>query len=87
MYEFMTLVHGMNVYVFPKILSQIVNDRLDNSEDMEEDSESPLNFTFIATQTEGYSATDLQDLVARAMHQAAVRVATRGQLVSLLPLG
>jgi peroxin-1 len=28
----------------------------------------------IATQTEGYSAEDLQDLVARAMHQMAMRV-------------
>jgi peroxin-1 len=27
----------------------------------------------LATETEGYSATDLQDLVARAVHQAVVR--------------
>jgi peroxin-1 len=36
---------------------------------MKQDANSPLNF---ATQTEGYSATDLKDLVARAIHQAAI---------------
>ena len=35
--------------------------------------QSPLNFAALATQTEGYSATDLQDLAARAVHQAAIR--------------
>ena len=34
-----------------------------------------MNFTALATQTEGYSATDLKDLVARAVHRAAIRVA------------
>jgi peroxin-1 len=42
---------------------------------MQVDPESPLNYTVLATQTEGYSATDLQDLVARAVHQVAVRSA------------
>lgn len=32
-----------------------------------------MNYTFLATQTEGYSATDLQDLVSRAFHQLAIR--------------
>jgi len=40
---------------------------------LETDAESPLNFVALATETEGYSATDLQDLVARAVHEALVR--------------
>jgi peroxin-1 len=41
--------------------------------DIKQDAESPLNFSVLATQTEGYSAIDLQDLVAKAVHQAAIR--------------
>ena len=41
--------------------------------DIQSDPESPINFTALATQTEGYSAMDLQDLVARAVHHAAIR--------------
>jgi len=41
--------------------------------DIQQDARSPLNYTALATQTEGYSATDLQDFVARAVHQAAIR--------------
>jgi len=37
--------------------------------------QAPLNFTTLATQTEGYSALDLQDLVTRAIHQVAMRIA------------
>jgi peroxin-1 len=40
--------------------------------DIKQDANSPLNFAVLATQTEGYSATDLKDLVARAVHQAAI---------------
>jgi peroxin-1 len=40
---------------------------------LSEESSSPLNYTALATQTEGYSAIDLQDLVARAVHQASIR--------------
>ncbi|KIY63560.1 AAA-domain-containing protein [Cylindrobasidium torrendii FP15055 ss-10] len=58
------------------ILAQIVKERLSAAEDMDEDKETPLNYTYLATQTEGYSAIDLQDLVARATHVAAVRAAT-----------
>ena len=39
------------------------------------DAERAPNFTALATQTEGYLANDLKDLVARAVHRAAVRVA------------
>lgn len=48
--------------------------------DIKQDPDSPLNITALATQTEGYSATDLQDLVARAMHQAAIRSAKPGNI-------
>ncbi|KAF7969113.1 hypothetical protein HWV62_28272 [Athelia sp. TMB] len=54
------------------ILARIVESRLDLANDIKPDLASPLNFTALATQTEGYSATDLHDLVARAMHQAAM---------------
>ncbi|KAF8273433.1 AAA-domain-containing protein [Lactarius quietus] len=56
-----------------QILAQIVQRRLESSRNLEVDAERPLNFVALATETEGYSATDLQDLVARAVHQAAVR--------------
>lgn len=49
---------------------------------MREDPAAPLNYTYIATQTEGYSATDLQDLVARAVHQSAIKVAMEEKPVS-----
>ena len=60
-----------------------MKDRLAAAEDLKEDSTAPLNYTYLATQTEGYSATDLQDLVARATHQAAVRAATAERSVSM----
>jgi peroxin-1 len=47
--------------------------RFARAPDIKQDAQSPLNFTALATQTEGYSATDLQDLAARAVHQAAIR--------------
>ena len=56
-----------------RILAQIVQRRLESSGNLEVDVEKPLNFVALATETEGYSATDLQDLVARAVHQAAIR--------------
>ncbi|KZP06167.1 hypothetical protein FIBSPDRAFT_329734 [Athelia psychrophila] len=39
-------------------------------------TESPPPFTLLAVQMEGYSATDLYNLVTRAMHQAAMRSTT-----------
>lgn len=41
--------------------------------DLSQDPTQPLNYVSLATQTEGYSATDLRDLVGRAVHQAAIR--------------
>lgn len=54
-------------------MARIVQERLSAATNMQVDPESPLNYAALATQTEGYSATDLQDLVARAVHQLAVR--------------
>uniref|UniRef100_D8Q9L6 Peroxisomal ATPase PEX1 n=1 Tax=Schizophyllum commune (strain H4-8 / FGSC 9210) TaxID=578458 RepID=D8Q9L6_SCHCM len=65
-----------NIFVMltrPQILSRIVEDRMRATPDLSEDAEAPLNYTALAMQTEGYLATDLQDLVARAVHQAAMR--------------
>ncbi|CAA7259159.1 unnamed protein product [Cyclocybe aegerita] len=55
------------------ILSRLVQERLEVAKDIAQDEESPINFTELSTQTEGYSATDLKDLVARAIHQVAMR--------------
>lgn len=41
--------------------------------DLKIDSTSPLNFPAIATQTEGYLAADLADLVTLAIHKATAR--------------
>jgi peroxin-1 len=55
-----------------QILAQVVQRRIEAASHLEIDVERPLNFVALATETEGYSATDLQDLVARAVHQAVV---------------
>ncbi|KAI0919744.1 hypothetical protein AcV5_001721 [Taiwanofungus camphoratus] len=54
------------------IIGQLVRERM-NSSNIVQDPSTPLNFTALATQTEGYSVTDLKDLVARAIHRAAIR--------------
>ncbi|KNZ73942.1 Peroxisome biosynthesis protein PAS1 [Termitomyces sp. J132] len=52
-----------------------VDGRLAAAQDIRLDTASPLNYTALATQTEGYSVIDLQDLVGRAIHQVAIRAA------------
>ncbi|OCH84801.1 AAA-domain-containing protein [Obba rivulosa] len=56
------------------IIAQLVRGHIDAS-DITEDPGSPLNFAALATQTEGYSVTDLKDFVTRAVHRAAMRAA------------
>jgi peroxin-1 len=56
-----------------QIIAQAVQRRLEAARNLEVEAEQPLNFVALATETEGYSATDLQDLVGRAVHQAVVR--------------
>ena len=67
-----------------QILAQAVQRRLGASRNLEVDAERPLNFIALATETEGYSATDLQDLVARAVHQAVVRSSGENDKVKFL---
>ncbi|KAJ3929049.1 MAG: P-loop containing nucleoside triphosphate hydrolase protein [Lentinula lateritia] len=61
------------------ILSKIMHDRLVAANDLAQSSEAPINFTYLATQTEGYSATDLQDLVSRTVHQVTMRLTSENQ--------
>ncbi|KAJ3994136.1 P-loop containing nucleoside triphosphate hydrolase protein [Lentinula boryana] len=61
------------------ILSKIVHDRLLRAKDLAQAPDAPINFTYLATQTEGYSATDLQDLVSRAVHQVTMRLASENK--------
>ncbi|KAJ3749282.1 P-loop containing nucleoside triphosphate hydrolase protein [Lentinula detonsa] len=61
------------------ILSKIVHDRLVRAKDLAQAPDAPINFTYLATQTEGYSATDLQDLVSRAVHQVTMRLASENK--------
>lgn len=44
------------------------------------DPNSSLNFTTLATQTEGYLAADLEDLISRAIHQVAMNSARDPEL-------
>ncbi|TFK74567.1 AAA-domain-containing protein [Pluteus cervinus] len=65
-----------------EILQKIVNQRLESSKDIQQDPQNAINFAAIATNTEGYSALDLQDLISRAMHQVAMRqTGLKGQQV------
>ncbi|KXN87354.1 Peroxisome biosynthesis protein PAS1 [Leucoagaricus sp. SymC.cos] len=65
------------------ILSRIVQNTLETAKDIKVDPDTPLNFTALATQTEGYSALDLQDLVARAIHQVAMRAVQNNSSTTL----
>nr|GAT57894.1 likely peroxisomal biogenesis AAA ATPase pex1 [Mycena chlorophos] len=69
-----------------EILAHMVQGRLHVARDMKIDPENPLNYAAIATQTEGYSAVDLQDLVARAVHQMAMRSSADNSLPRLAPI-
>ncbi|KAG8831700.1 Peroxisome biosynthesis protein pex1 [Serendipita sp. 399] len=55
-----------------EILQHIVNG-IDSQPDAHE-----LNYMAIATRTEGYSASDLKDLINRAMHKATIRATVEG---------
>ncbi|KAJ7188574.1 P-loop containing nucleoside triphosphate hydrolase protein [Mycena filopes] len=79
-FEEIVSVKAPNKSARKEILARIVQERLAVARDMQVDPESPLNYAALATQTEGYSATDLQDLVARAVHQVAVRSSNGSKL-------
>ncbi|KAL5524266.1 PEX1 [Sanghuangporus sanghuang] len=55
------------------ILAQQVRLRTELAAELRQSPEEPINFTFLATETEGYLPTDLNDLVSRAVHQATIR--------------
>ena len=56
-----------------QILAQQVKGRTERQAELKQSSEDPINFTFLATETEGFLPTDLNDLVSRAVHQATIR--------------
>ncbi|TFY82022.1 hypothetical protein EWM64_g1986 [Hericium alpestre] len=62
-----------------EIMNHLVQLRLQSAHNMVVDPTAPLNFAALAAETEGYSATDLQDLVARAVHNAAMRLSQDSQ--------
>ena len=66
----------------PQVLAHLVKEHMDSS-DITQDPSAPLNYTALATQTEGYSVTDsdLKDLVARAVHRAARAAIRSSQLL------
>ncbi|KAF7315231.1 putative peroxisomal biogenesis AAA ATPase pex1 [Mycena indigotica] len=75
-FEETLMIKSPNKNARKEILAHMVQERLEAARDMQPDPDAPLNYAAIATQTEGYSAVDLQDLVARAIHQMAMRSST-----------
>ena len=65
---------------FWQILEQSLQQRLASAQSLSLDSVQAPNALALATQTEGYSATDLRDLVGRAVHVAVSRAAADSQL-------
>ena len=63
-----------NINTTHQILAGIVQSKVADS-GLQVQSKHPLNYVSLATQTEGYLATDLRDLVSRAVHQATIRAA------------
>ncbi|KZV62931.1 AAA-domain-containing protein [Peniophora sp. CONT] len=61
------------------ILEQSLRQRLASAQSLLLDDAQAPNALALATQTEGYSATDLRDLVGRAVHVAAARSAADSQ--------
>lgn len=56
-----------------QILAQDIKRRVDSAERLSESPENPINYAYLATETEGYLATDLIDLCSRAVHEALIR--------------
>ncbi|KLO10316.1 AAA-domain-containing protein [Schizopora paradoxa] len=69
------------------ILSQAVCDRLRSAQGLDNYPTTNINFTTLATQTEGYSPTDLKDLTSVAFHQATMRLVSvkRGGPLAIVP--
>ncbi|KAH8827941.1 P-loop containing nucleoside triphosphate hydrolase protein [Flagelloscypha sp. PMI_526] len=58
-----------------EILEKLTLQRITSSNGLALDPNTALNFTTLSTQTEGYLAADLKDLVSRAVHQVAMHKA------------
>ena len=56
-----------------KILAQDIKRRVDLAEKLSENPDQPINYAYLATETEGYLPTDLIDLCSRAVHEALIR--------------
>lgn len=56
----------------PQVLAHLIQTKVDSSP-LSLDSEKPLNFTSLSTQTEGFSVSDLRDFVGRAVQEAVAR--------------
>ncbi|EGO02902.1 hypothetical protein SERLA73DRAFT_102940 [Serpula lacrymans var. lacrymans S7.3] len=56
------------------IISRVIERRLAAAPSLKLSPDSPPDYTTVAIQTEGYCATDLHDLVSRAIHQAVMRL-------------
>lgn len=61
-----------------QILAQNVRRRMEVAPELLQSKEVPLNYSALATQTEGYLPTDLNDLVSRAVHEARIRAGKEG---------
>ncbi|KAI5123096.1 hypothetical protein M0805_001452 [Coniferiporia weirii] len=68
------------------IIAQCVKTRMGNAQDLSISTEIPLNFAALATQTEGYLPTDLEDLVSHAVHEAVIRSGREVSKMELLPV-
>ena len=63
---------------YRQILAHITKTRLEAAKTIETDEDTPINYAAFATETEGYSVTDLRDLVSRAIFAAAIRTNEEG---------
>lgn len=67
-------MHGLRL----QILRLLVMNRITAEFGLVESTTSPLNYTALATKTEGFNPSDLKDLIAVAFHHATIRMATAG---------
>lgn len=55
------------------MLEHLVHSRLDGKSGITQDPQTPLNYVALATLTDGYSISDLKELVGRSVRQAYIR--------------
>ncbi|EIW74842.1 AAA-domain-containing protein [Coniophora puteana RWD-64-598 SS2] len=65
----------------PPSLGHLIEKRLKHAPSLRQDEQDPPNVSLVASATEGFAPADLDDLVGRAVHQAAMRaVAVRAEV-------